>query len=625
VTSGNRSIGGSSGTVSEWPVPTRSSLYLSAEPYPMLRIRTLSLLVFALSAAAVAQDLPHALAPSEVPLIRAYRDSRADDTRGISDPPAFPVRTMAEWEEIQSLCITWASFESILKQIVVAAKSECEVIIICESQQDVIAYLQSSLGGGPIDNLDNITFIEGNFNSIWMRDYGAETMYMNDVDSLFLMDWIYNRPRPADDQVPDLIGQTKNITVFESNTAPNDLVHTGGNFMADGFGTAFSSNLVIDENGAGGDFNQTVHTPAEVDGLLTTWMGIQPGRYVRMETLPYDGIHHIDMHMKLVDEERLLVGQFPNGISDGPQIEANLSLVLGGTNSVFGTPYKAIRIPMPPNTSEEYAPDASYRTYANNVFVNKTVIVPLYRTEYDTTALRILHETLPGYRIVGIDCDSGGDNIISQSGAIHCITKGIGVADPLLIKHQPLSDTYDTQNPYPVAAWMKHRSGIASATLFWSVDTAQAWNEVAMIDAGADNWTASIPAQAVGTTVFYYVEGHAVNGKVLARPITAPDGWWKFRVLDINSAIVDPAGPQITEAFPNPCTSHLVITIDHTRSEAVRVSLVDALGREAMVLNNGPLYGDRRVLADVSGLAPGTYALVVDNGLGRSVQRIVKR
>ncbi|MFN8165147.1 MAG: hypothetical protein U0X76_02985 [Bacteroidia bacterium] len=30
--------------------------------------------------------------------------------------------------------------------------------------------------------------------------------------------------------------------------APYDLTHTGGNFMVDGFGTAFSSKLVMDEN-----------------------------------------------------------------------------------------------------------------------------------------------------------------------------------------------------------------------------------------------------------------------------------------------------------------------------------------------------------------------------------------
>ena len=90
-----------------------------------------------------------------------------------------------------------------------------------------------------------------------------------------------------------------------------------------------------------------------------------------------------------------------------------------------------------------YPPNASYRTYANNVFINGTVLVPTYRTEYDTVGLRILREALPGYRVIGIDCDSD-QNIIAQSGAIHCITKTIGVADPMLIRHQPLTDTDNT-------------------------------------------------------------------------------------------------------------------------------------------------------------------------------------
>ena len=47
---------------------------------------------------ATAQEgLPHELTPEERPLIPAYRDSRAGTGRGISTPPNFPVRTMAEF------------------------------------------------------------------------------------------------------------------------------------------------------------------------------------------------------------------------------------------------------------------------------------------------------------------------------------------------------------------------------------------------------------------------------------------------------------------------------------------------------------------------------------------------
>lgn len=591
----------------------------------MQRLHTLAILALATLSAQAQQtrDLPHALAPWEVPLIRDYRDSRADAARGITTFPTLPVRTMAEWEEVQSLCITWTSFEGILKQIVRYAKEECEVIIICDDQAAVISYLNNSQFGGPLPDLTNITFIEAPYNSIWMRDYGPETMYLNEVDSLVLMDWIYNRPRPLDDAIPDVLGDAKGIPVFSSTAAPNDLVHTGGNFMSDGFGTAFSSELVLEENGAGGQYNQTAHSPAQVDQLMEDWMGIQ--RYVRMTALPFDNINHIDMHMKLLDEERLLVGQFPQGVSDGPQIEQNLQFISSNYPSVFGTPYAYVRVPMPSSTGGNYPPNASYRTYANNIFINGTVLVPTYRTEFDTTGLRILRESLPGYKVVGIDCDNSGQNIISQSGAIHCITKAIGVSDPLLIRHQALQDTNDTQNPYTVTAWMRHRSGIAGASLYWTTDTTQAYQSVLMTDIGNNEWSAAIPAQPAGTEVFYYVEGTAVSGKVQVRPLVAPDGYWSFRVLDSNTGIPGALAPQVLEVFPNPTAGQCMIVVAPGRVDRTRVEVVDALGRRVAWLNEGFLPADGRFFVDLSPLDAGTYFVVATSAGGRSVMPLVKR
>ncbi|MDQ3101359.1 MAG: agmatine deiminase family protein, partial [Bacteroidota bacterium] len=505
-------------------------------------LRTILLLTLPVlfSIASIAQEdliLPKGLAPHEIDLIPAYQASRAGIDRGINTPPPVPVRTMGEWEEVQTLCVAWQAFPTILKQIVRHAKEECEVLIICassgsNSQSSITGYLlASNAGGPPLANMNNISFQTAATNSIWIRDYGPETMYFNEVDSLVLLDWIYNRPRPLDDAISDVIGNAKNISVFSTTQAPNDLVHTGGNFMADGFGTAFSSNLVIEENGSSGQYNQTVRTPAQIDAMMGTWMGINAGRYVKMSTLPYDGIHHIDMHMKLLDEETLLIGQFPSGVSDGPQIEANIQYIQNNYTSVFGTPYEIVRIPMIPSTTGAYPPSGNYRTYANNIFINKTVLVPTYRQQYDTTGLRILRETLPGYRVIGIDCDNTDGNIIAQSGAIHCITKAIGVSDPLLIRHQRLRDTNDPFDPYPVEAYIRHKSGVASAQLLWTTDTAAGFNTVPMVPSAGNEWNAQIPAQPVGSTIFYYIHATAINGKQLSRPIVAPTGTWQFDVI----------------------------------------------------------------------------------------------
>ena len=116
------------------------------------RIRIiLSLLLFPCLLAA--QDLPHTLAPSERALIPAYRASRGADGRGISTPPPFAARTMAEWEEVESLVITWTSYTGILKQIVRAAKEECEVIIVCSDPSQVSSVLLNGSFGGPLPDL----------------------------------------------------------------------------------------------------------------------------------------------------------------------------------------------------------------------------------------------------------------------------------------------------------------------------------------------------------------------------------------------------------------------------------------------------------------------------------------
>ena len=227
----------------------------------------------------------------------------------ISDvPPAGTIRTAAEWEEIQALVVTWTSYKPLLAEIIRYAQEECKVIVHCSNAATTQNELTATYGVpiGP-----NVIFKVQPYNALWIRDYGANTAYINDVDSLFLVDWKYNRPtRPKDDTIPRGYARALNLNLVQTITNPNQLIHTGGNFMCDGLGTAFSSNLVLDEN--------PTQNETQIDAIMLNYMGID--RYIKMPILPYDGIHHIDMHMKLLDEETLLIGKYPQGVSDGPQI-----------------------------------------------------------------------------------------------------------------------------------------------------------------------------------------------------------------------------------------------------------------------------------------------------------------
>ncbi|MBL8001903.1 MAG: T9SS type A sorting domain-containing protein [Flavobacteriales bacterium] len=171
---------------------------------------------------------------------------------------------------------------------------------------------------------------------------------------------------------------------------------------------------------------------------------------------------------------------------------------------------------------------------------------------------------------------------------------------------------------------MRSAAGITSAEIYWTTDTAAGFNALTMTDIGGNNWSADIPAQSVGTTIFYYIHATATSGKQQVRPIVAPDGWWKFRVLDINASVDDGAAPSITEVFPNPSASLIMVTLNVPRGP-VHVYLADATGRTVMELHNGSLPHDNRVFADIEGLKSGAYLVVAESATGRSVQRVVRK
>lgn len=572
-------------------------------------------------------DLPVGFSSDEIAAMHApgYTDPFRAPV-GITTPPPGPLRTMGQWEEIQALTVTWRSYESVLREIVRAARLETVVIINCNTVSGSSSYKDSTAiktyltaGGVP---LSNIRFNPVASNSVWMRDYGGNSVYMNDVDSLLMVDWVYNRPRPQDDVVPGSIAAMLNIPIYETSVGSNKLINTGGNWICDGLGTSFHSNLIMLENPG--------YTVAHVDNILNSFMGIT--RSIKMDTLPYDGIHHLDMHMKLLNEETLLIGEYPAGVSDGPQIEANLAFILANYNSPFGTPYKVIRIPQPPDITGPWTgyPDAGgdYLTYTNATIINKTVIVPQYYATYDTTALRIWRDAMPGYNVVGINSNA----TISASGSLHCITHSVGVTDPLLIVHQNLPDTYNTTIPYQVDARIQHKSGVQFGTLYYTTDTASIpYTAVNMTMTSAVNntWTGFIPAQPAGTHIYYYIKGHSNSGKEQVRPMPAPAGNFEFNVLGTTGVKENPANVFfMNAAYPNPSHGITCIPVSVSRNMHGTIKLYDMLGNFVTSIFEGEMMAGQKnyfINSISSNITAGAYLISVETEEGRLTQKLMVR
>lgn len=494
-------------------------------------------------------------------------------------PPPGAVRTMAEYEELEGIVVRWAygTFDQLLSQIVDAAQEEGKVWILVRPGTSDSTNIKSSLAGANIP-LKNVIFVTVSTNSIWCRDYGPWSVYDAVTGAPAFVDFRYNRPaRPQDDLVPDTLGARWGVPVYSTVRMPDSLVHTGGNFMVDGFGTAFSSRLVVEENPR--------LTEPRIDSILLRYCGVT--RFVKMTDLLYDGIHHIDMHMKLLDEETLLVGRYPVNTSDYATIETTVDS-LRALLDCYGRPYRILRVPMPPNLLGGYPPNSSYFTYTNALIVNRSLLVPVYGFPLDAQALEIYRAAMPGYTLVGFDCN----DIIPSSGAIHCIAKEIGVADPVLIAHAPLGDTTDTLRDYRIDAAITARAGVDSAFLFWRRGSTGAFARAPLAESGG-RYSVFIPHQPSGTRVEYYLRVNTKSGRTTTKPLVAPAGTFAFHVVDsarteISADIAVPAA-RLFQSYPNPVAAGATAVIPYSisRRSHVTLEIFDLFGVELERLYEG--------------------------------------
>ena len=555
----------------------------------------------------VSAQLPKGLTETEKQIISDYQFAKYTMT----PPPSVPVRAAAEWEEIEYLVITWqANYDGILTQIVAAGVQECKVVITTQNQNAVA----NTLTNAGID-LTNVIFMDRDWDSIWIRDYAGNTIYENEVGDRALTDWIYNRPRPNDDTVPFGHAMLFDIPLYVTDTAPNDLVNTGGNYMSDGLGNAFASELILEENEPGNPYNVSAKTEAQIDQIMEDYMGIQ--NYIKMQALPYDVINHIDMHMKLIDEQTLVVSRYPQGVADGPQIEANIQEVLDNEVSAFGTPYKVNWIDAPPSTSGNY-PDSGgyYRTYTNAVFVNKTILVPTYRPSVDNPALAQWRDLMPGYNVVGIDVDNQGENLISSLGAIHCITHSIGVEDPLWIVHQAIP-TAPENTSLAIEASIKHNSGIANASVFYREVGATTYQQAAMSLTSNNIWSSNITVQT--TNIEYYIWAQATSGKTLTRPIVAPDGFWTIQVGELGTQ--DFEVKNITGPFPNPARESVSFKFKGVAGP-LRVTITNILGQ--ILYNKQVTQANGTLTLELKDSWSGALFATFTGSFGSTTKKIIK-
>jgi agmatine deiminase len=407
-------------------------------------------------------------------------------------PPVPPVRMPAEFEPMTGVLIRWPL--GISYELIAEMSEDVEVwTIVANSYEQSLAESAYATHGV---NMGHCSFLIADTDSYWTRDYGPWYIFTGN-DEQGIVDHIYNRPRPNDDEIPVEFGNYLSIPVYGM-----ELVATGGNYMCDGLGVAMGTRLTYDEN--------PEMTEEETNAMLFDYCGIT--QFAGLPYIEQGGIHHIDCWAKFLSPNKILVEeQTPTN----PNLEANAALMQTMISS-WGTPYEIIRLPVQGNEA-----------YTNSLILNTKVLVPLFGTAHDAVALQIYQNAMPGYEIIGFDGSWLKDD------ALHCRVKGIVDRYMLYINHIPLLDTEETAVDYLVEAEIFPYSGqplkAGSPTLWYSAN-GFAPVEVEMTTVDEFVYRGYIPAQAYGTIISYYIQAEDESGRTEKHPSIGAPGAHEFDV-----------------------------------------------------------------------------------------------
>lgn len=329
-------------------------------------------------------------------------------------------RMPAEWEPQSMVQLTWPNNDTdwapILEETIECYKriaaEICKrehLLIVARSKDEVLPHLTS------IDP-KCYTIFEMPINDTWARDHGYITV-MDDGEPVVL-DFQFNGwgLKFASDK-DNLINRQLFPRIASTCRYENHLstVLEGGSIESDGHGTILTTSeclLSPNRNGA--------YLRPEIESIVKKAFGAERVLWIDHGYLAGDDTDsHVDTLARFAPGNTIMYVQCNDEndehYRDLKLMERDLQKFVAHDT---GKPYNLVALPM---SSAVYEKEDGHRlpaTYANFLYVNGAVLVPLYNVPEDEKALAVFRAQFPDREIVGIDCSP----LIRQHGSLHCVT-----------------------------------------------------------------------------------------------------------------------------------------------------------------------------------------------------------
>ncbi|MDR1554565.1 MAG: agmatine deiminase family protein [Campylobacteraceae bacterium] len=317
-------------------------------------------------------------------------------------------RLFAEWEKQEALLFAlphentdWNRYiDEILhsyRDFILAVSKFQKCFVLCADIKKARSLLR---------DIDNVTLIKIQTNDTWIRDFGAIDVQID--DEVISYDFTFNAwggkfDASLDNLVNKTLHKSKNL---QGELLSIPLVLEGGSIDSNGKGVMLTTTKCLLEK------HRNPHlSHIQIDAKLKELFGLTKIIWLENGYLKGDDTDsHVDTLARFITQNTIAYT-----ICEDETDEHFLELKRM-EEELKNTGFDLLPLPLPkPIFYEGHRLPA---TYANFVFVNNALIVPIYEDKNDERVLSSLKNALPNHEIVGVNAKI----FIREHGSLHCAT-----------------------------------------------------------------------------------------------------------------------------------------------------------------------------------------------------------
>ncbi|SFV51058.1 Agmatine deiminase [hydrothermal vent metagenome] len=275
----------------------------------------------------------------------------------------------------------------------------------------VIAYDKESVKKH-FDDFTNLEFIEYETDDTWARDCSALTIEKNGEKEL--LDFTFNGWGGK------FLAQKDNLmnrTIAKHYAYPLrslDFVLEGGAIESNGDGILLTTAQCMHNPNRNPQYNAE-----QITQKVKSFFGAKEILYLNHGYLAGDDTDsHIDTLARFIAKDTIMYVQCSNKEDEHYEALKAMEQEL----KEYAKTHNFSLIPLPMCDAIYFEGERLPATYANFLFVNGAVLVPIYNLKTDKEALTIFRKTFPQREIIAIDCSV----LIRQHGSLHCVTMNFG-------------------------------------------------------------------------------------------------------------------------------------------------------------------------------------------------------